>query len=242
MTKPVTHVAIVLDRSGSMASTKQQAIQGYNEQVQQMKLHSKTQDIFCSFVSFNGQVFDHHWDAPANSLHELSESGYCPDGSTALRDAIGYTVKKLLECKDATLDNVAFLVVVVSDGEENSSQHISPGELRELIDSTQKTGRWTYTYMGCSESGMRTLAIDTNIPISNMAVWSNATPQLATAGFMRSTERLDHYYAARASNDVVAACLYSDDKNAVANWQNPDSITPGKKVASGGSGKAPDAI
>ena len=181
MAKPKTYVTMILDQSGSMCGTKAQAVQGYNEQVQQMKLNSKEQDIFCSLITFNGNVFEHLWCEPAEKLTEAAADDYNTSGTTAMRDAVGYAIEKLQRTTDSKED-VAYLVVIISDGEENASRHYSVEALRELKDSVDKTGKWTFTYMGCNDKYLKKVAQEMNIPISNVAKWSNATPELAGHG------------------------------------------------------------
>lgn len=220
--KPITHVAMILDQSGSMGSTRGAAVQNYNEQVQQAKLNSKDQDIFCSLVTFNGEVFEHVWAESAEKLNEANEKDYVAEGATAMRDAIGYTVKKLLETTDSKNENVSYLVVIISDGEENSSKHfkalnqhdINMGkkdELKALIEEVQSTKRWTFTYMGCDEYYIKKVSEETSIPIANCAKWSNATPSMAAHGLMRNRNKLEGYYKGRTAGFGYTANVYSDN-------------------------------
>lgn len=55
------NVLMVVDKSGSMAGTTNQTIQGYNEYIQQFKEDAKDMDIRVSMISFNGEVFEHFW-------------------------------------------------------------------------------------------------------------------------------------------------------------------------------------
>lgn len=208
--KPKTYVSIILDQSGSMSATKNNAVQGYNEQVQQMKLNSKDQDIYCSLVTFNGEIYEHLWCEEATKLNETSSDDYDTNGSTAMRDAIGYTVNKLMKTTDTKDENNAYLVVVISDGEENSSSHFSAATLRELIDSVQKTKRWTFSYMGCDGQYLKKISKETNIPLENMAVWSNQSAKLATRGMQYSNMCIDKYYKSRAGGQSCSANLYND--------------------------------
>lgn len=217
MSKPKTYVVMILDQSGSMGGTKAQAVQGYNEQVQQMKLNSKDQDIFCSLITFNGEVFEHLWCEPADKLTEATTEDYKTEGSTAMRDAVGYAIEKLQRTTDSKED-VAYLVVIVSDGEENASKHYSIEALNELKASAEKTGKWTFTYMGCNERYLKKISQEMNIPISNMALWSNATPALAAQGMLRSCKKVDHYYKSRAVGQVQNSNVYSDDVVCLADF------------------------
>lgn len=206
-----TIVALILDQSGSMCTTVAQAVQGYNEQVQQMKLNSKDQEILCCLVTFNGQVYEHQWLVNANELSEAAPEDYITNGSTAMRDAIGYTLDKLIKTTDINDENNAYLVFVVSDGDENASQHYSAGSLRERIQTLQDTKRWTFSYMGCDEKYLKKVAAETAIPVANMAMWSNATPELATRGIKFAAAKMNKYYRERVSGKNCNSRLYSLD-------------------------------
>jgi uncharacterized protein YegL len=221
-----THVAIVLDRSGSMAATKDKTIIGYNEQVQQLKMNAKEQDILVSLVTFNGDVVEHLWNVPADQLQEASSEDYTPEGATAMRDAVGYTVKKLLDTTNPNEDNVAYLVIIISDGETNKDIHYSVASLKEMIESCQKTGKWTFTYMGCSENYLKEVSHQTGVPLSNMAVWSNSTGDQALKAMKMSTARSAGYFACRSQGMTSVNNYMNDEVGAVADFtkDNPDSI------------------
>lgn len=206
----ITRVLMILDQSGSMGGTKAQAVQGYNEQVQQMKLNSKTQKILASLITFNGEVFEHMWDVPAEELTEASAEDYRTEGSTAMRDAVGYGIEKLQKTADPNEKDVAYLVVIISDGEENASSHYSESALRELKDSVDRTGKWTFTYMGCDEKYLKKVAHEMNIPISNVAKWSNSRPELAAKGMHQNAVKMRSYYSARAGGQTTNSNVYSE--------------------------------
>lgn len=220
MSKPRTNLAIVLDQSGSMKETRQAALDDFNEQVQQAKLNSKDQDIRVCLVTFNGDVWEHLWLVPATELNEATLEDYEPDGNTAFRDGVGYTIQKLLDTTDPNDKEQTFVVAVISDGKENWSQHVQPAPLAKLITSLQATQRWTFSYMGCSKEILENVAAETGIPINNMAVWSNKTHKLAVAGLQHKNSRMNDYYRARSKGKVKLECLYSDDKFGFANFDN----------------------
>lgn len=209
MAKPKTYVTLILDQSGSMCTTKEEAVKGYNEQVQQMKINSKDQDIFCSLITFNGDVFEHLWCEPAEKLTEATAEDYRTEGSTAMRDAVGYAIQKLQRTIGSEGD-VAHLVIIVSDGDENTSRHFSVEALRELKESVDKTGKWTFTYMGCDEKYLKRVAAEMNIPISNVARWSNDTAELAGRGMHHNALKMKGYYRARAGGQTANKNVYSD--------------------------------
>jgi hypothetical protein len=219
-----TYVAIVLDKSKSMKRTKSQTIMGYNEEVSQLKLNAKEQEIYISLVTFNGNVFEHLWNVPADELQEASEEDYVPDGATAMRDAIGYTIQKL---KDTTNPddpeyNTAYLIKVFSDGEDNENKKFNGEEgrigLRNLINSVQETGQWTISYLGCSEDYLKKVCYETGVIASNSAAWDNTSAASTTGGLRRSTARTGMYFKARSEGTMAVSNFYSDKIGAVADY------------------------
>lgn len=221
--KPKTYVAIILDKSGSMSSVREQAVRDYNEQVQQMKENAKEQEIKACLVTFNGSVFEHSWLEDVDNLEEATVESYVPNGGTAMRDAIGYTVKKLQDTVvDKDDENTAFLLIIISDGAENSSVHYNVETLRNMISACQETKKWTFTYMGCSESYLKQVSKETSIPLDNMAVWSNASAADATRGYEGKLARSANYFSKRARKEDVSDGFYSDVKGLCANFVDPD--------------------
>ena len=230
MTKPRTRIAIVLDKSGSMAATKTQAIEGLNEQIQQAKKRAKEQDIRCSFVTFDGEVYEHLWDEPADKLVEANPADFVPNGSTAWRDAVGYTVQKLLNTADTDDKDTAYLVYVISDGQTNADCHYGPNAeriaaLKELIEGVQATGKWTFSYMGHDANYLAEMARQTGVPLSNMAAWSNRTGAAATRGMRAAGARLNKYLDERVGGKMQSASFNSDAGAAVAaDYEAEDAV------------------
>lgn len=223
MSKPKTHVAIIMDRSGSMATIQKEAVTNYNEQVQQMKENCKDQDILMYLVTFNGSVYEHLWGVKANDVAEASESSYMPCGSTSLMDAIGYTIKKLQETTSDEGENVGYLLTIISDGEENTSSHYNASSIKEMIEGAQKTGKWTFSFMGCSEEYVKEVAHKTSIPLGNCAVWSNADAVAANSSFTASNASRGAYYAQRKKGLACSISLYSGEEGKMANFVDNSS-------------------
>lgn len=221
-TKPKTHVLFVLDKSSSMASTAKEAVQNYNEQVDQMKENSKEQDIRVSLVTFNSNVFEHIWDEPVEKLKNATLSDYRTGGMTAMRDGVGYGVQKLLETTDPEDENASYLVIIISDGYENDSKHYNPSKLNELIGGCRSTGRWTFTYMGCDEHYLREIHQQTGIPLANMAAWSNATGAQAKHAYAQNKIRTASYLRARSEGVKSSELYFSDQVGCSADYTDID--------------------
>ena len=222
--KEKTYVAFILDKSGSMMEVKSQTIKGFNEHVEQIKEDSKDTEIFTSLVTFNGEVYESFWNQPADSLVAITNKDYKPSGSTALNDAIGYTLRKLADTTDVNDENNSYLIFILSDGDENASHKISQAEVKELIDSYSKNESWTFTYLGCDASYLEKVSRNLNIPISNMAVYT-ANAAGTKKVFEHSKEKFGDFLRSRkAGVKSLKACYYSNDALSLADFSVDQSV------------------
>jgi uncharacterized protein YegL len=218
---PRTYVAFILDRSGSMAGTKKATIQGLNEQIQQLKEDAKTQDILVSLVTFNGDVFEHLWSVPVDQLTEATDDNYVPLGATAMRDAMGYTIQKLISTTDYNHPENAYLIITITDGNTNRDQHYSASALKELQTSCEATNKWTFTLMGCTQEYLDKIARETGQAHANMAAWSNNSESSVLRAFDNQKSRQKKYFSARGQGVTSTKNYASDFDGQVANYNEP---------------------
>lgn len=229
-----TYIAIILDKSGSMESIRESTIKGYNEQVQQIKMNSKDLETYVSLITFNGNVYEHLWNKPADELTLTDDSGYVTIGSTAMLDAVGYTINKLCETTDVADKFNAYLIIVISDGEENASAHYNVDNLRELIQSRQDAKNWTFTYIGCDKSYLNKLATHMNIGVGNVAIADLVSN--AGAAYSNAAIGTAQYMCARSVSSTANFCrdnLYSSSGD-MADWSGDDvknNVTLDKSAA-----------
>lgn len=143
MTKLTVHV--VLDRSGSMQSIKDDTIGGFNDYV--AKLASDNPDSKLSLTIFDSQSVDTIVDnVKIASVPPLTSETYQPRASTPLYDAIGKVVQKLDEAKGK---NKA--LVIITDGQENASREYTKDAIRKLLDERQEKKNWLVQYLGANQ-------------------------------------------------------------------------------------------
>jgi len=221
-----THVVLVLDRSGSMHNIREQAVNNYNDQIRGFKKISeevKDGELKVSLISFNSDVYEHLWAVPANEVKECAQGDYIADGWTAMLDAMGYGIEKLMQTTDCENPDNVYMMIVISDGEENSSKHYNNGKLFEMIDSKQRSGRWTFTFMGCSEQNIRQTVVDLGIPIANCAVWDSASKSTASRAYKASVQRTNNAVRGLATGQCCSYnTAYSDVADECADFASPD--------------------
>jgi uncharacterized protein YegL len=140
-------VAMILDKSGSMRGVREAVVEGYNNYL--ADLRKDTADTYFSLTMFDTD-FDQVLTAePLAQVPALDSSSYEPGGMTALYDAIGHTVietDRRLAAEGRA--EMKVLVVVLTDGLENSSTDHTAASLSQLVHAYEERGNWTFVYLG----------------------------------------------------------------------------------------------
>ena len=144
-----THVSVVLDRSGSMASIADDVIGGFNGFLSEQRAASGKATL--SLVQFDSQdPYEKIYNFQLlPTVPELTRKTFVPRGMTPLLDAVGMNIEEL----DATLARLGdgerpakILVVVVTDGQENHSQRFRHQDIKRLIDARTELG-WEFVFL-----------------------------------------------------------------------------------------------
>jgi von Willebrand factor type A domain len=140
-----TTINFILDRSGSMMSVWDATINGFNEYIQELKKDENEYNLTLTLFS-TGSLQKLYDNADLNSVPNLTRETYHPDGGTALYDAVCDTLQSL---KDATDKQ---LVVIMTDGEENSSQEYTESQFKALKGELEAKGNFTFVYLGANQN------------------------------------------------------------------------------------------
>jgi hypothetical protein len=139
------HVAIVLDRSGSMEDCRTDAIGAVNSYLRQVK-DDKDMEALVSLLIFDSQGIDLIRDhVPVGSCAELASEEYQPRASTPLLDAVGHGVNALDKRKEPGARSI---LAVMTDGLENASREYTKETIKALLDRKQKEDGWLVLYLG----------------------------------------------------------------------------------------------
>lgn len=166
-----TYYLLILDRSGSMNDCIHETISGYNEQLQMIRDLQRRypeQEFYTSLTTFNHTVDHPFMECDVASMKELTVNSYIPDGMTALLDAIGEGVMNLKARKGEELknDEATAIVVIMTDGHENSSRIFQKDAIRRMIRELEATENWTFSYLGATHDAID-VASDMNIRSKN---------------------------------------------------------------------------
>ena len=149
-----THYQLIVDRSGSMSDCIEATITGFNEQlnrIRQLEREFPEQDIRIGLTLFNDAVNQLRMGDPVADMPSMNRENYVPSGCTALLDAIGQTLQLLNEREASRNDlPITYVVVILTDGYENSSKYFNLEQVRSMIQRLEATGRWTFSFIGAT--------------------------------------------------------------------------------------------
>jgi len=157
--KQQTFYHIILDQSGSMQSCIDDTLSGYNEQLQMIRSlqqRNPDQEIRVGLTCFNHQVNHLYFAEHPDKVPELDQESFRPSGNTALYDAMGSAIVKLDTLSRAENNHQAtFVVVVITDGHDNSSKLYTLEKIKSLVTRFESGGRWTFSYLGATWDAVR---------------------------------------------------------------------------------------
>jgi len=151
MTK--SYIGFARDHSGSMYHIARHAARDYNATIASVREASLStgQDTVVSVVEIGyehtSQVRHVVRNSSVNALQPIVESQYSANGrGTPLWDAVGALIEDFKSVPDYNDPEVAFLVMVTTDGQENASRQWSARTIAEEIKRLQATDRWTFVF------------------------------------------------------------------------------------------------
>jgi len=153
MQNKTTYYQFILDASGSMSNCRHETLQNLNlhlKTIQNLQIEFPEQIFKVSLTLFNTRLSQKWQYKSPLDVSPLSLDDYNTEGSTALLDAIGTQIHEIqhkfgdqMESNEATV-----VMVILTDGEENSSRFYDFPFISKTIKRLEKTGKWTFTFLG----------------------------------------------------------------------------------------------
>ena len=136
-------------------------IEGFNtqlEKIQELEKQMPDQKFLCSLTFFNSTVHDLIKNEPVKQIELLNNNNYRPGGMTALLDAVGGSIdgieKQYVEALQK--DEMSIVMVIITDGYENASRYFTYHMVAKKIANLDKTGKWTFSYLGADFDAIHT--------------------------------------------------------------------------------------
>lgn len=147
----LTDISIVLDRSGSMVKVHGDTIEGYNTFIEKQKEASG--EAVVSLHQFDHEYVTTYSGKNIKDVQKLDYTTYTPRGNTALLDAVGRTIMATGARLASTPEEKRpgkVLIVVITDGEENSSREFKYDKIKEMIKHQEDNYKWTFVFLGAN--------------------------------------------------------------------------------------------
>lgn len=200
MKKGMTELIFILDRSGSMGGLESDTIGGYNAMLKkQMEMDG---EVIVTTVLFDDAYELLHDRINLRGIRPLTDKEYYVRGTTALLDAVGKSIQKMINIQKHTSEAEKaekVLFVITTDGMENASREYSYQKLKALIEKQTAQYGWEFMFLGANidavnEAGKfgidRSRAVqfhnDTEGVALNYKVVSEAICELRASGIVSS--------------------------------------------------------
>lgn len=188
------HIAIVLDRSGSMISVKADTEGG-------LKAFLATQAEAPGETTVSLYQFDTAYEAvyENRALADVPEYTLVPRGGTALLDAVGRTISAVGADLAAMPEGDRpgeVVVVILTDGEENSSREFTLPAVKKMITEQQDVYGWKFVFLGADQDAFEAaggMGIARGTTLSYASV--NTTDSMTKAGQMVARGTASGLYA-----------------------------------------------
>lgn len=157
MKKGLTELVFILDRSGSMSGLEGDTIGGYNSMLKKQK--DEEGEAIITTVLFDDRYEVLHDRVNIKRIEPITEKQYYVRGSTALLDAVGRTINKMVHEKRNTpkseqAEHVMF--VITTDGMENASREFSYERVRTMIEYQKNNYSWEFIFLGANIDAIKT--------------------------------------------------------------------------------------
>lgn len=154
-----TELVFILDKSGSMSGLEQDTIGGYNAMLQ--KQQKEEGEAIITTVLFDNDYEIIHDRTNLKEINPLTEDEYFVGGMTALLDAVGITINKIVNAtkntkKEYQADQVMF--VIITDGMENASRAYDLAKVKKMIERQKEQDGWEFLFLGANIDAVETAA------------------------------------------------------------------------------------
>jgi hypothetical protein len=150
MKSDYTHITIILDRTGSMESIRDDVIGGFNAFLHEQKvLAGEATLTLVQFDSQNPYEVVHRF-APVQEVPALTRETFVPRASTPLLDAIGRGINDVERSLADIMENYRpskVVFVVITDGQENASREFRRDQILKMIRDRQTRCGWQFVFL-----------------------------------------------------------------------------------------------
>ena len=222
----LTNIAFVLDKSESMAKSKEATICGFNQQIRIVREGARDAgETTFTEVHFNSTVKMVNVWSDLDELVPLTHQTYILDGETALYDALGEAINTLLGTPRIFSPKTGTLVILFTDGRENASLQYTANVLGELVKRLEASGHWTFALVGPTGS-VTPLGSLLSIRPTNVAEYDPISPLGTEEAFKLSTRASTTFMNSRVMGVTQVDDLFPQTDIADLQSHKPRPVIP----------------
>jgi len=148
-----TDITVLLDRSGSMQAVQHATVDGFAAFLdKQRRCPGVCRLTLCQFDTVYEVVYRN------KPLRKVGPLVLQPRGSTALLDAMGRTIHdtalRLEQARPAQLP-ARIIMVIVTDGLENSSHEFTRSQVFDLVRHYKEREDWQFVFLGANQDAIQ---------------------------------------------------------------------------------------
>ena len=151
-----THIAVIVDRSGSMSLIREDMCGGFQSFVEtQREVEGEATVTLAQFDDRYELLYE------MEDIKDIPEFNLKPRGMTALLDGMGKTINTVvakIDSMDEAERPEKCVFVVITDGDENASQEYSRDQVFELIAELQESEEGTkydFVFIGANQDAIK---------------------------------------------------------------------------------------
>ena len=194
----LTHLYLLLDRSGSMQSIKTDTEGGFAAFMEEQRRTPGECRVTLA-------QFDNHYDVvyADRPIADVPPLQLQPRGSTALLDAMCKLITdagaKLAAMKDDQRPETV-IVAIMTDGHENASQEWTHPAIKALVEQQTGTYQWQFLYMGADQDAIE-VGRNIGVAAANSVTYGRGKSRDV---FANISDKVSTVRNARAAGDAAA--------------------------------------
>lgn len=204
---PHCEIVVVLDRSGSMASIASDMKGGFDSMVEEQRKGVGSCNL--TLIQFDSEAIETVYTS--KPIAEVPPLQFIPRSSTPLLDAFG---KALADTQARVTDkNTKVIMVVITDGHENSSTEWTRDRIKTIVEERTKDG-WLFQFLGANidsfKEGM-SLGI-----ARGQTLDYGATTKGVRAMYGVSSNKMSSFRSAKSLEEAFESATFTSDDREIA--------------------------
>jgi hypothetical protein len=215
----INRIALLIDASGSMQGLRYDAINVLNAQIDSIKNEATklNQQTFISIGKFESGFSWIHRNVDSRSISPITQNDYWTNGQTALIDAVDIAIDEL-DSQNQNQDfgkDVSFLLITITDGQENASRRSSVNNIAGKIRNKQGTDHWSFVF-SVPRGGSYFITTFFGVPIGNIKEWDQTSQGIQNLS-VSTVVGTAGYFQQRSIGKTATKSFFTTDLSNISN-------------------------